>query len=189
MHELLTGAAVALWVVFAVSAASKVRSAGGQRAFAESLRPLGLLPGRLLAPTALAVTGAEIAVVVGLSCAPVVRPVASAAFAVATVLLGVLTSGIALALRRGSSAPCACFGASSRPLSRRHLVRNGVLMLIAAGGAGLAAVLPPASPEPPSLVLAGLVGAVVALLLIRFDDLVELFAPTAPAGANRTARS
>jgi hypothetical protein len=37
--------------------------------------------------------------------------------------------------------------------------------------------------------LAGLAGAVVALLLIRLDDLVELFAPPARAGASRTARS
>jgi hypothetical protein len=196
MPTAITGAALTLWVVFAVSAAGKVRSVRRQRAFAASLRPLGILPDRLVAPTALAVTGAEVAVALGLGCVPLalaagapVQPIATAALTGAAVLLAVLTTGVALALRRGSGAPCACFGATERPLSRRHLVRNGLLLLLAAGGAASADHLPGAAAEVPSAALAGLVGAVAGLLLVRLDDLVDLFAPTAPAAASRAPRS
>jgi hypothetical protein len=196
MYEIFLGAVVLLWVVFLVSAASKSGSARRQRAFAASLRPLKVLPERLLAPAALAVTVAEIAVVAGLSWVlldlvvgvPGSRSIAAAALATAIVLVAVLTGGIVLALRRGTRASCACFGAAERPLSRRHLVRNGLLILIAAGGAVVVDHVPPDAAEPPAVLLAGSVGAVVALVLIRLDDLVELFAPVGTTGKNR-ARS
>jgi hypothetical protein len=190
MHVLVTGAAVALWVVFAVSTAGKARSATRQRAFAASLRPLGFIPERLLRPTALAVTAAEAATVLGLSLAPFGSDaIATAALVLAAVLLAVLTGGIALALGRGATASCACFGAAERPLSRRHLVRNVALLAIAVCAAALADQLPQSIAELPAAALAGLGGAVVALLLIRLDDIVDLFAPAAAAGASRTARS
>jgi hypothetical protein len=180
MHELGTGAAVALWVVFAVSAAGKVRSAERQRAFAASLRPLGFVPDRFLRPAALAVTAAEVAVVVGLTCVPFgAGPPAAGAFWLAAGVLTVLTGGVALALGRGAAASCACFGTAERPLSRRHLVRNLALLAIAVGGLALADQLPAGTTELPAAALAGLGGAVVALLLIRLDDVVDLFAPTA----------
>ena len=197
MYELLLGAVVVLWVVFSVSAASKSGSARRQRAFAASLRPLKVLSERLLAPAALAVTVAEIAVVAGLSWVllgfvagvPGTQSVAAAALAAATVLLAVLTGGIVLALRRGSRASCACFGAAERPLSRRHLVRNGLLILIAAGGVAVVDHVPRDAAQLPAVLLAGSVGAVVALVLIRLDDLVELFAPVGTTGRNHRARS
>ena len=197
MHVLVTGAATALWVVFAVSAAGKVRGTARQRAFAASLRPLGFIPERLLRSTALAVTAAEVAAVAGLSCVPFgtgaagapARLVAAAALVLAAVLLAVLTGGIALALGRGATASCACFGAAERPLSRRHLMRNVALLAIAVCGVGLADQLPRSTAELPAAVLAGLGGAVVALLLVRLDDIVDLFAPAAAAAASRTARS
>jgi hypothetical protein len=197
MYALLPGAVVALWVVFAVSAAGKSTGVRRQGAFAESLRPLALIPERLLAPTALAVTGAEIVVVAGLTWAFLgiatgsagTRSVAIAALVLAAALLAVLTGGIAVALNRGTTASCACFGAAERPLSRRHLVRNGVLFLIAVAGAGVAGQVPVAAVDPPAVLLAGATGAVGALVLIRFDDLVDLFTPASPAGRSRRARS
>ncbi|WP_143193908.1 hypothetical protein [Micromonospora sp. CB01531] len=43
-----------------------MRSRAAQRAFADSLRPVPLLPTRLVAPAALAVTAAEAGIVLGL---------------------------------------------------------------------------------------------------------------------------
>jgi hypothetical protein len=180
MPELATGAAVALAVVFAVSATAKARSADRLRAFAAALRPLGFVPERLLRPAVLAVTAAEAAVVVGLVWAPFAAPaVATGAFLLATGLLVALTTGVAVAITRGTGASCACFGAAERPLSRRHLVRNLALLAIAVGGLGLADRLPRGAADLPAAGLAGLGGALVALLLIRLDDVVDLFAPTA----------
>ena len=175
------GLITVLWLVFAVSTVGKLAA---WRGFVASLRPLGLLPGRLVPATAVAVATAELTVLLGLSVAvagmfdlvpagPVVRlggPVVAAA------LLGVLTGGIALAVRRGTSAPCACFGASTRPLGGRHLVRNAILLLVAAG-----ALVTPAGPAVPAGALLGAAaGALAAVLLIRLDDLVELLAPARP---------
>ena len=163
------------------------------RDFAESLRRLGLLPGRLVGVTAVAVVAAEVTVLLGLSAAvagvldlvpagPVVR---FGGLVVAAALLGVLTVGIALALRRGTSAPCACFGASTRPLGGRHLVRNTLLLLVTAGALGT-----PAGPVAPAGVLLGVAaGALVAVLLVRLDDLVELFAPARPLSPATSRRN
>ena len=53
----------------------------------------------------------------------------------ASVALAVLAAMTALVIRRlaqGDHPPCACFGAwSAKPLGPGHLVRNGVLMLLA----------------------------------------------------------
>lgn len=113
---------------------------------------------------------AEAAVVVLLA-VPATR---TAGFVAAAALLAVLTAGIAVVLARGTTAPCRCFGASATPLSARHLVRNGVLVVVAV--LGLAA---PAGPPGigPALV-ATLAGAVAGLLVTVADDVVELFAPT-----------
>jgi hypothetical protein len=177
------GLITVLWLVFAVSTVGKLRA---WRGFVASLQPLGLLPGRLVPATAVAVAvaAAEVTVLLGLSAAvagvfdlvptgPVVR---LGGLVTAAALLGVLTGGIALALRRGTSAPCACFGASTRPLGGRHLVRNCVLLLVAAG-----ALVTPAGPVVPAGALLGAAaGALVAVLLVRLDDLVELLAPARP---------
>jgi hypothetical protein len=51
---------------------------------------------------------------------------------VALVLLLVFSSLVIARLREGRHPPCACFGAwSARPLGPGHLVRNGVLVVLA----------------------------------------------------------
>ena len=51
---------------------------------------------------------------------------------VALVLLLVFSSLVIVRLREGRHPPCACFGAwSARPLGPGHLVRNGVLVVLA----------------------------------------------------------
>lgn len=68
----------------------------------------------------------EVAIVVLLA-VPVTARVGAALAALA--LLG-FTAVIVAALRRGSLAACRCFGASTVPLGRRHVLRNGLLRLI-----------------------------------------------------------
>jgi methylamine utilization protein MauE len=191
LSTLLVAILAQLILVFGYSATTKVRSRAAQRAFAESLRPLRLIPEPLLRPVAAVVSSAEAAVaaclgwsalgLAGLGLAGLGRAgpelAGLAGLALATVLLAVLTGGIAVAVRGRTGARCACFGRTERPLGVRHLVRNGILL--SAAVAGLLLLLfsgaPPA--DPPGALLGAGLGAVSALLVTRLDDLVELFAP------------
>lgn len=162
-------------------------------AFVASLRPLRLIPARLVRPVAAVVTVIEVAVALGLGWAIVAelvelpgdRAVGLVSLVLAGLLLAGLTAGIILALRRGADARCACFGVSEQPLGARHVIRNSVLfgavlagLVVHGVGAG--------SPEVAGLVLALAGGAVVALIVIRIDDLIELFAPVRPASGVRS---
>jgi hypothetical protein len=190
---LLVGALALLSVVFLVSATSKLR---GPRDFETSLRELRILPRRWVGLVAAVITVAEVALAaasivaeVGLLCGwDGGRVVAGGALAVAGLLLIGLTTGIALAIRRGTGGRCACFGVSDRPLGRRHLVRNGLLLVAAVlGGAGL-------GDRHDVTVAGGLValaaGGLVALVLIHLDELVELFgsSPVASAATHPSTR-
>jgi hypothetical protein len=178
---LLFGARCLLLVVFAVSAAGKLRGAGAFGAFRRAtvtlvpwVRPVG-------AAVAAGVVAAESAVVVLLATPATV----SVGFAAGLGLLGVFTVAIAAALRRGSTEPCRCFGASASPLGARHLVRNAILLLAAASG--FAAGTMPGAAEPWGLVFVGATAVVLALLVVWFDVLADLFA--GPAGPVRPKRS
>jgi uncharacterized membrane protein YphA (DoxX/SURF4 family) len=50
---------------------------------------------------------------------------------IATGLLAAFTGAIAVRLAQGRRPPCACFGASARPISAWTLVRNAVLLVLA----------------------------------------------------------
>jgi len=80
-----------------------------------------------------------------------------------------------LSVRRGNTAPCRCFGASSTPLGPRHLVRNALLLAVAA--AGLAGVLTPGALELPGTLVAGAAGLVVGAMITVFDDIADLVKP------------
>lgn len=190
MSYLSVGLAAVLWCVFAASAWSKLRSRAAQRAFADSLRPLPLLPGRLVGPAAAAVTVAEAAIVLGLGWSVVAalagragaRPAATLVLLATGLLLAVLTTGVVLAVRRRTGVRCACFGAAERPLGRRHVVRNGLLLAGAAVALVDVVVGPAHRPAPAGAAVALLAGVLGAAILIRLDDLVDLFLPigTAP---------
>jgi Methylamine utilisation protein MauE len=178
---LAVGLDAALGVVFAVSTWSKLMARG---AFTASLRPLRLVPRHMERSVATAMTAVELTVALGLCWAvaatvgpaPAGRAVGLAALTLAAVLLVILTAGIALELRGGTQATCACFGASQRPLGRRHLVRNG--LLIAGALAGAVAHASAAGSAGIAGAAVGLAaGAVVALVLIRLEDLIDLFSP------------
>lgn len=178
MRASSVGLLTLLSLVFAVSVTGKLRD---QRSFADSLRTL--LPERWVGAVATSVTAAEALLAVGLGWVLVgqfgpgsgwpgwLPPAAAVAF------LAVLTVGVASAIRRGTGTRCACFGSSTRLLSGRHLVRNGVLL----GAATVALALSVGSPGPPVEPAAGLVGAaagvVLAVVVVRLDDLIDLFQP------------
>jgi hypothetical protein len=192
MGQLLVAALAMLWVVFVVSAAGKVAGSERQSAFARSLRALRLVPVSLVGVLAAAVSGVEVLVAFGLTAAlwgvltgawwAVPAAVVVAVGAVG--LLAVLTAGIVLTLNRRITAPCACFGGSDRSLSWRHVLRNGVMLLVAIAGGAIAVASSPPGVDPVAGGLAGAAGVIVAVVLIRLDEIVELFAP-----AGRTGRA
>ncbi|GGZ43245.1 hypothetical protein GCM10010387_41930 [Streptomyces inusitatus] len=176
---------ILLFGVFAVALVGKARGRAAFQEFAASITALRLLPAGASRAAAVLVTAVEAAVVVLL----VPSSTVLAGFALAVLLLLALTAGIVLALRRGRSAPCRCFGASVTPLGPVHVVRN--LLLALAGTGGLAAMAAGAPDGwPPHLggsLIAAVSAAVVLLLVVRLDDLTALFAP-APAAPSRTGR-
>lgn len=171
--------------VFAASSAAKLSSRRAYRSFRDGLTEAGVIPRRMLAAAAASLAGAEAVAAAGLLAAAALTVAASSgatwlaesSLAVAVLLTALLAVGVAMVVRRGTRARCACFGArSSRPLGRVQLTRNLCLLVVAC--TGLAAV-PLAHGRPPltATVLAAGAGAVAALLFIRWDDLAELFAP------------
>ncbi|WP_406329345.1 MauE/DoxX family redox-associated membrane protein [Streptomyces sp. NBC_00203] len=156
-------------VVFAASASGKLR---GRKAFGEFAAGLGamrVMPGGWVRPAAAAVAGTEAAVAVLLA----VPAVTAAGMGLAVLLLAVFTGAIALVLRRGTQASCPCFGAAATPFGVRHLARNGVLVAVAVTGL---ATTGPGSVAAGGVLLAVLTGAVAASLVVRLDDVIDLFA-------------
>lgn len=158
-----------LAVVLLVSTVGKLRSGQALRTFAASLAAMRLSRPAWAGTVAALVAGAEGAAALLL----VIPSARNAGFAVAAVLLAVLTVGVAVVLARGTMRPCRCFGASATPLGRRHLVRNVLLCV--------AAVVPLAVPaggaQPAGTAIALFAGGAVGLLVTVLDDLVALFTP------------
>jgi len=172
--------------VFGASAVAKLRGQRAYQEFVAGLRESGLVPGAVLPAVAAALAGSEAVIAVGLAAAAAVAgvapghgviPYAETALALAAALTAVLAAGVGVAVRRGVLAHCACFGARpGRPLGRPHLVRN--LILLVAFGTGLAAVpLAGAPGRPAAAGLAAAAGSLAALLIIRWEDLADLFTP------------
>ncbi|NEA31287.1 MauE/DoxX family redox-associated membrane protein [Streptomyces sp. SID13031] len=182
----MTGTSMALiallGTVFAASAYGKVRSTVAWRSFAFSLRPL--LPARWVRPVAVLLPATEVgltaamfwAIAGGLAKLPGTLAVVQWAALAAAVLLAILTAGVAIAVARDSKVACACFGASNRPLGRLHVARNSALVVIAV----LASTVSGQASSPGGLLVGLVAGAIGALLIIRLEDLAELFHP-APA--------
>ena len=190
MAELAIAALMTAVVTYGMSATTKLRSGQAYRAYSAGLAATALVSRRLTGPVAAALASAE-AAVAGLCAAALTMTFWSrqgalagpaltvAALAAAAALTAVLTAGVAVALRRGVAAPCACFGSGGRaPLSGVHLTRNACLLAVfVAGVAGAGIERWP--PGPAAAVLAAAAGGVSALLLTRLDDLTALFGTAA----------
>jgi uncharacterized membrane protein YphA (DoxX/SURF4 family) len=171
-------------IVFAASATGKLRGAAAFRGFEDSARSMGV-PARLSRPVAVAVVAGECAAVVLLTLGPGGAP----GFVLTLLLLAAFTVGIVRTLRTGTKASCACFGASTAPIGRRHVIRNGVLLVLA--GFGLAAALAgtPAPTQAAGVLIAAFGALVGALLVIFTDEWGTLFDDGAPRPSGRVRRS
>lgn len=169
------GGRLLVGLVFAVSALSKLRMSEW-RDFVESTRrllgaltPAGRASTRIARLVAPVVVAAEAAVVVLMIPAPV------AGLLLAAGLLIVFGVAIGLALRRRVSAPCRCFGGAAE-LSRWNLVRNGLLLAVA----GVSLTAPGAPADVGGAIVAVCAAAVLSMLVIRLDDVGELFTARLP---------
>ena len=160
-------ARVLFGLVFAVAAASKVGSRGGFRTFVASLDGLGRAPvlgWRLVGVAVVLAEGTTAALLV----APATAPWGLAA---STGLLAGFAVAIAVSVRQGREVTCRCFGAGGSTLRAGHAMRNGALaaLALAASALGFAAgTAPVAVADVP--IAAGL-GAIGAVIVIRWDDL------------------
>lgn len=166
---------VALVVILLCSGAGKLTPAGFAAATGMFRSLLG--PGRRLAlPAVLAavLATAELAVA-GLLAVPATASLGAVA---AVGLFAGLTGGVAVVLGRRLQVRCACFGTRVTRLRPVHLVRNGA-MLAAAAGTCVITVSDAGSPGTPhELVLAAMLGAFLALILMRLDDLAAALSPS-----------
>jgi ABC-type microcin C transport system permease subunit YejB len=166
-----------LLTVFAVALAGKLSGRDAFAAFTRSLRQMSVVPQGTVALAARASIAAEALVVVLLAIP--VRGAGTAGFAVAAGLLAVFTGAIVSSLRRGNVAPCRCFGASSTPLGRRHVLRNAALIAVAL--LGFVAALVPGTAGISGLLVAGAAGVVAGVTVTAFDDIVALVRPVSGA--------
>ncbi|WP_020390316.1 MauE/DoxX family redox-associated membrane protein [Kribbella catacumbae] len=171
MTAFTSAAAVLLGLVFLTSSSSKLRSRESFRRFRTSVPAFGI-PAGYARRVALLVTGAEVAIVVLLALAGLIGS-ALPGIGAAALLLVPLTVGTVRAVLRDTGATCRCFGGTDRRVSRRHFVRNGLLLLIAI--IGLLTALPGGSPSTAGWALAAFAGLIGGVLLIFLDEIIELF--------------
>lgn len=161
-------------LVLVVSAVSKVRSRTDYAEFVASVPAFGV-PARWTRLFAVATVVAEFVNAALLLASVVVGSWAAfAGLVLAAGLFAVLTAAVWRAVARSSGAVCRCFGRTSTKLTHRHVVRNAALLGIAVFGLGSFFV--DAEITPAALALAVVVGALGAVLVVRFDDLADLVA-------------
>lgn len=169
-------ARVLLAAVFVAAFAGKVRSRRGFAEFRDSIAALVPLPALPLAVSVLA--GEAVAVVL------LAVPGTRLGYGVVVALLIAFCGAVLLAVIGRKPVRCKCFGAGGDVLGPKHLVRNGVLIAVAALGAFVPA---PVSWEEPLTLLTiavVLLAVVVALhvlftygLVARVRELQENSAP------------
>lgn len=158
-------------LVFLAAAVGKLPGRVGFGEFAGSIRlPLPLPPG-LARPAAGAFVAGEAMVAPLLVAAPL------AGFALAGALLLLATAAIGATVHSGRRVPCRCFGAAGATMGYRHLVRNGVLLAVVAGGLTGQAMTTGSAAAAGAMIAAG-AGLIGALIFIKFDEVVDLFSGT-----------
>ena len=162
-----------LAVMLAVAVTGKVSSRSNWAAFVASLRDMKIIGESWTRAAAIATVFTETAITV-LALVPV-RAAGTAAFVVATGLLGALTIAVAVVVRGGTAVTCRCMGASDTPLGMHHVVRNTALVAISL--LGLAGSLAPGGFQAPMVAIAAMAGLFVGLLITRWDDLATLVGP------------
>ncbi|MFD4675684.1 MauE/DoxX family redox-associated membrane protein [Lentzea sp. NPDC058450] len=152
-------ARVLLIAVFLAAFAGKVRTRQGFAEFRDSIAALVPLPANVVAVLVLA--GEALAVVL------LAVPGTLLGYGVSALLLVTFCGAVVLALHGRKSVRCHCFGAGGDVLGVKHLVRNGVLLVVVALGAFVPS---PASWEEPLtlLTIAVVLLAVVVAVHVLF---------------------
>ena len=162
-----------LATVFVISLTGKVSGRSAWIAFEDSLREMAVVAPSNVPLTAVASAAVEAVIVV---CLLVPAPALGLiGFVLSAGLLAVFAYAITAVVRRKQAIACRCFGASTTPLSVRHIVRNGILVAIAILGA--VATIGSAAAQLPVAIMAGVIGAVLGMLVAAMDDLVALVRP------------
>ena len=184
MLHLLLFSAVTTTLAFALSSAGKATSLA---AFERAISDLRLLPQRLTQPAALAVLAAESAVVALIVIGGIVSGTVllRAGFLLALGLLVLFTAVLLSALARRLTTACACFGATTKPVSGWDVVRNGGLLLCAGAGYWSAGE-PMAALGPLSLAEWGLVAVVAVIFVLIWVQLAEIAQVFKPGVVPRT---
>lgn len=157
--------------VFLVALVSKLRS---RAAYLEFVAATGALLGvgdRTARQAALPTVAAEAIIV----CALIAEPAARAGLGLAALLLGCFAVALTRALRRGSTAPCRCFGASSTPIRVEHATRSAVLCALAIAGLLVDLSLATHHYEPAGVAVSAPAVAAGILLTTRLDDVLNLW--------------
>jgi hypothetical protein len=158
---------VVIGLVFLLAVVGKLRGRAELTAFAESLGSFGLRSARLRSALATSVITAEAVTVVLLAVTP------RLGLGLAATMLVAFTAAVVTAKATGREVRCRCFGADGGLMGRTHLIRNGVLIVIALAGlaAGTSATTPHLG------LLAATVSAAVlgAVALAHWDDLWFVF--------------
>jgi hypothetical protein len=173
--------ALALAAVWLVSAVAKALTPAQTATAADALG----VPAPVARITPVALPLAEVALAVGLI-VPGLRQIAAIG---SLLLLGVFTGLILRLLMSGKAAGCNCFGALSHStLSRRDLVRNGILVLLALpAAAGVDGTVPFAADG--SQVVGGvIVVLVVTVALFALSLVMGVLAPHLGTPRRRTRR-
>ncbi|WP_431909709.1 MauE/DoxX family redox-associated membrane protein [Micromonospora carbonacea] len=170
MQYLDLASRVALALIFAVSVFAKIRNSAAFAGFKAGLTAMRVVPRAAISALAVAVVAAEIGTLLALPVFGV------AGLLMATALLGAFSAAITAVVVRGTAASCPCFGVSPVRFGRRHLVRNGALMVLALGGA--ASSDSAGALTRPGVMLAVVAALVFAIIVVAFEDIVETFRPS-----------
>ena len=191
MTETVIGVLALAAVVFGTSAAAKLRGRAAYAGFVAGLGDSGLITARFLPAIAAVLAGAEVLIAAGAAATagyalagqgPAATALAGFVLLAGVLLAGALSAGVAVLIRAGRPARCACFGsASARPLGVPALARNLALLVVFA--AGFLASVPGLhdSAIAGSLVALG-GGGITGLLFVHLEDVVDLFGGSPGAG-------
>jgi hypothetical protein len=165
--------------IFVVSLASKIRSRTAYATFRMSVIEWRVLSRRRSAAAAVGAVAGEAGGVLLLALPWTVW----SGFVLAGVVLTAFTVGISLALPRGRTALCRCFGASTTPLGMAQVVRNLVLLAVCVTGivGANVSIGPPRSLAASAVALSA--AAAAALFMVRLDDVIALAVPPVSAAA------
>jgi hypothetical protein len=170
------GTRIVIGVVLGVSLVGKVRVRAPIATFAASIGGLRLVPGRAARAVATAVLVTEVAVC-GLLAVPMTYQLG---LGLGVALMSMYAVVVGSVMRKGVRAPCGCFGSSDeRPLGYPQLVRN--LLLVGIGALGLlTSADPPANLHTAGVAIVVAAAVLLAMVVVRLDDIVDLFAPLPP---------